>query len=143
MYVPGQQPGDAGPHRVEGGHDFDCVLLFNNAKPNWSTWTNVWFDGSRPADQDWVQWANASPNRTLVISQPMVPADAPADWRVLGARGTYDRYARQLAENLVAEGLGHSVIRLGWEANDGADAESALGTICRSIVIGPSTGLAS
>jgi hypothetical protein len=58
----------------------------------------------------------------------MLPADAPADWRVLGARGAYDGYARQLAENLVAEGLGHSVIRLGWEANDGADAESALGT---------------
>jgi hypothetical protein len=110
------------------GTTFDCVLLFNNAKPNWSTWTNVWFGGSRPADQDWVQWANASPNRTLVISQAMVPADAPADWRVLGARGAYDRYARQLADNLVAEGLGHSVIRLGWEANDGADAESALGT---------------
>jgi hypothetical protein len=56
----------------------------------------------------------------------MVPNDAPSDWAVLGAQGAYDGYARQLAENLVSEGMGNSVIRLGWEANDTSNPENEL-----------------
>ena len=106
---------------------FNCVLMYNNEKPNWATWENVWFFGDRSPDQNFMAWAQAVPGRRFVISQPMVPDDAPPDWRQLGAEGDYNGYASALAHNLVAEGLGSSVIRLGWEANDGADPESALG----------------
>ena len=77
---------------------------------------------------DWLQWKAAVPGRQIVISQPMVPESAPSDWRVLGVEGAYDRYAAKFARNLAADGLGDSIIRLGWEANDTADPESTLGT---------------
>jgi hypothetical protein len=108
---------------------FNCVVLFNNAKPEWSDWVNVWFAHPPTPDMNFVQWKNAVPGRRLIISQPMVPDDVPANWRELGAEGDYDQYATQLATTLVAEGLGDSIIRLGWEANSSsADPESALGT---------------
>jgi hypothetical protein len=54
----------------------------------------------------------------VVLSQEMVPDDVPSNWRELGAAGAYDSYARQLAANLVAAGMGNAVIRLGHEMND-------------------------
>jgi hypothetical protein len=108
---------------------FDCVVVFNNDKPSWSDWVNVWFAHPPSPDMNFVQWKNAAPGRRLIISQPMVPNDVPANWRVLGAQGAYDQYATELATNLVAQGLGDSIIRLGWEANfPSADPESALGS---------------
>jgi beta-mannanase len=41
-----------------------------------------------------------------------------SDWLTAGASGAYVGYARELAKNLVAAGLGASVIRLAHEAND-------------------------
>jgi hypothetical protein len=68
---------------------------------------------------DWSAWIKADPSaRRVVVTQEMIPAGVPADWRVLGAHGAYDRYARQLAANLVAAGMGNAVIRLGHEMND-------------------------
>lgn len=110
------------------GTTFNCVLMYNNAKPNWATWENVWFFTPPSADTRFMAWKEAGPDRRFVISQPMVPNSAPANWRALGAEGKYNAYATALAHNLVAEGLGDSVIRLGWEANAGSDPESALGS---------------
>jgi hypothetical protein len=111
------------------GTDINCVLLFNNDKPTWADWVKVWFSNPAKPDSDFVQWKNAAPGRRLIISQAMVPGDVPANWRELGAAGAYDQYATQLATNLVAEGLGDSIIRLGWEANSAsADPASALGS---------------
>ena len=110
------------------GFRFNCLLLYNNGKPNWATWENVWFFTPPSPDSAFLAWLRAAPDREVVISQPMVPEDAPPGWRQLGAEGAYDKYATALAHNLVAEGLGNSVIRLGWEANDDADPESALGS---------------
>jgi len=110
------------------GTTYDCVLLFNDDKPDWQAWTNVWWAHPPSPDSDWLAWLAAAPGRRLVISQPMVPDDAPPNWPQLGAEGAYDAYATQLAENLVNEGMGSSVVRLGWEANDPSNPENELPT---------------
>ncbi len=89
---------------------------------------NVWWSHPPKPDYDWLKWKNALPGRQIVISQTMVPNNAPSNWRQLGASGVYDHYATKLAANLVAEGLGDSVIRLGPEANDTDDPTSSLGS---------------
>ena len=69
-------------------------------------------------DADWRKWLDADrAGRRVVLSQEMVPDDVPSNWRELGAAGAYDGYARQLAANLVAAGMGNAVIRLGHEMN--------------------------
>jgi len=110
------------------GKDFDCVVVYNNARPTWYWWQRLWVSHPPHPGMNLIGWVKAVPGRRLVISQPMVPDDVPANWRQLGAAGAYDSYARQFAENLVALGLGDSVIRLGWEANLQSDTETALGT---------------
>ena len=110
------------------GQNINCVVLFNNAKPTWSDWTTPWFASPPWPSMNMVNWKNAAPGRRIIISQPMVPDSAPSTWRVLGAQGAYDQYATQLAKNLVSLGIGDSIIRLGWEANDGADQDSTLGS---------------
>jgi hypothetical protein len=110
------------------GATYNCVLLFNNDKPTWSDWVWPWWVTPPSADTAWNSWLQAAPGRRIIISQPMVPEDAPANWEALGAAGDYDSYATQLAENLVANGMGNSIIRLGWEANAQADPENQLGT---------------
>ena len=107
------------------GTTYNCVLLFNDAKPSWSTWENVWW-ANPTSDTNWNAWLHAEPGRQLIISQPMVPSSAPSNWAVLGAAGDYNGYAVALAQNLVAEGLGSTIIRLGWEANYPANYENAL-----------------
>jgi hypothetical protein len=110
------------------GANFDCVMLFNDAKPTWADWTNAWWVNPPSPDADWLGWLSGDPGRRLIISQPMVPDDAPSNWRALGAAGDYDAYAVQLATNLVNEGMGSSIIRLGWEGNDPVDAENSIGS---------------
>ena len=109
------------------GAQINCVVLFNNDKPTWKDWENVWWSHPPKPDFDWLRWKTAVPGRQIVITQSMVPKSAPSDWRVLGAEGAYDHYATQLAENLVSAGLGDSIIRLGAEAN-ADDPQSTIGT---------------
>lgn len=110
------------------GTTYNCVLLFNDAKPDWQTWTNVWWASPPSSGSNWLGWLAGEPGRRLIISQPMVPNDVPSNWAQLGADGEYDSYATDLAENLVKEGMGNSIIRLGWEANDPSNPENALPT---------------
>jgi hypothetical protein len=110
------------------GKNINCDLIFDDDKPTWSAWVHAWILHPPRPDFDWVAWEKAVPGRRIVISQPMVPDDAPADWRVLGARGDYNGYATHFAKELVAGGLGNSIIRLGWEANGDYNQENALGT---------------
>ncbi len=97
----------------------DCALVFNNSSPNWAGWTHPWFVADR-GPYDWANWVRApGPHRQLIISQNLFPTSLDgSDWRNAGARGAYVGYARELARNLVAAGLGRSVIRLAHEAND-------------------------
>jgi Glycosyl hydrolase family 26 len=110
------------------GTTFNCVLLYNSTNPTWADWTNVWWASPQRPDTDWLAWKRAVPGRRIIITQSMVPDNAPSNWRELGAAGQYDQYATQLATNLVREGLGDSVIRLGAEANNNADPHSDLGS---------------
>jgi beta-mannanase len=49
--------------------------------------------------------------------QNAVLADTPAPTLAGGAAGDYDQYWKTLAENLVAKGLGDTILRIGWEFN--------------------------
>ncbi len=106
---------------------FHCVVVFNNAAPDWAGWVRPWF--LTPSDRSlaWAAWATArGTHRQLVISQNLFPASVDrTDWLHAGAAGAYVGYAKALARNLVAAGLGDSVIRLAHEAND-TDSSYAL-----------------
>lgn len=101
------------------GTPINCTVAYNDANPTWNQWVDPWFTHPRPsADTDWSSWIKADPAvRRVVVTQEMIPDNVPANWRVLGAHGTYDHYARELAANLVAAGLGNAIIRLGHEMN--------------------------
>ena len=99
------------------GISYRCVETFSDAEPTWADWVSPWVTH---AQYGYVGWLAAAPTRrTVILTQNVVPDSAAAnpDWRAEGAAGRFDKYARQLAENLVATGFGYSVIRLGHEMN--------------------------
>lgn len=98
---------------------FTCAEVYSDASPDWRGWFKPWFLAHPNPDFHWPQWVKADPaRRRLIIAQSMIPTRGmPADWRQRGAAGAYDRNIRRLARNLVAKGLGWSVIRLGHEMN--------------------------
>jgi hypothetical protein len=99
------------------GRAFSCALVFNDAAPGWKGWIEPWVQVHPDPRFRWADWVAARPGRRLVLTQSLVPASVPADWRRRGARGEYDRYARALARNLIRKGLGDTVIRLSHEMN--------------------------
>jgi Glycosyl hydrolase family 26 len=101
------------------GRTLDCAVVFNNAAPNWHYWERPWFVSHNDPDLNWARWATAPhTSRLLVISQSLTPGSVlGGDWRTAGAWGRYDAHFTALARNLVAAGLGRSVIRLAHEAN--------------------------
>ncbi len=89
------------------------------ANPNWQT-------------VPWGKWAKARPGRRLILSVTLLPGpwngSGPMAGTIAvkkpvslkdGAAGAYNNYFKSLAENLVAHGLGNSILRLGWEFNGG------------------------
>jgi hypothetical protein len=100
-------------------HAVDCALVYNDSAQTWQAWETPWFLHHGDPDLNWARWATApGTQRRLVITQNLFPAELNrADWRTAGARGDYAEHARSLARNLVAAGLGDSVIRLAHEAN--------------------------
>jgi hypothetical protein len=100
------------------GKNFDCVLAYNDTAPDWKTFERPWFTNTTPANADVSGWVRAAPHqRRLVIAQELIPANVTGAWRRAGLHGRFDGHIRLLARNLVAAGLGNSVIRLGHEAN--------------------------
>lgn len=99
------------------GRSFSCALVFNDAAPGWKGWIEPWVIVHPDPRFRWDEWVAAKPGRRLVVTQALIPASVPADWRRRGARGEYDRYARALARRMVSAGLGDSIIRLGHEMN--------------------------
>lgn len=97
----------------------DCALVYNGAAPDWQAWENPWFVVHVNPDLNWAKWKDADPaHRRLIITQNFFPASVNnTNWRGPGAAGAYLGHARTLARNLVAAGLGDSVIRLAHEAN--------------------------
>lgn len=102
------------------GAPVDCVMVFNNAAPTWADLERPWFTIHSSGAFNWADWKNGAPSRRLVITQSLIPSDPAvlgSDWRAAGAAGAYDDAATRLAEHLVENGLGDSVIRLAHEAN--------------------------
>lgn len=112
----------------------------------YSRWINrsvIWAEEFLPSDSwdlmrggDWVlkpwgQWVNAVPGRRLVLSVPMLvgpwKGDGPKTGSGAGepvslgqgAAGAYNAHFEALAQNLVKNGLGNTILRLGWEFNGG------------------------
>ena len=111
------------------GENVNCVQVYI-ASPNWQGWVSPWFINYYDPNSDWSQWATtAGPTRQLIITQSLVPSQVPSqsNWLQLGAEGAYTSYDKQFAANLVAAGLGDSVIRLSPESNGTWNADS-LGT---------------
>ena len=99
------------------GHDFNCALVYNNASPDWANWEKPWFTIHGDPNFNWAHGKIAVPGRRLIITQALIPSGMEGDWRARGAAGEYKGHARTLATNLVAAGLGDSIIRLAPEAN--------------------------
>jgi hypothetical protein len=100
------------------GRDIDCVLVYNDASPDWTGWEKPWFIGHPNPDLNWAKWVAAGAGRQLIVTQNLFPSSVDGtDWRTAGARGDYESHAVALAQNLVAAGLGNSIIRLAHEAN--------------------------
>lgn len=79
----------------------------------------------------WAKWVKAQPGRRLMLSVPLLPgpwngsgptqgkgANEPVSLEK-GAQGAFNAHFAELAKNLVAQGLGDSWLRLGWEFNGG------------------------
>lgn len=99
------------------GVTFDGVHIYCDASPTWSDFTggelNFWLAPT-------VEWIDAVPNRTILISPGMIPANESEgvnDWRTQGASGDYNRYWAQWGTLLVENGLGHAHLRIGHECN--------------------------
>jgi hypothetical protein len=98
------------------GRDLDVALTFLD----YDRWESIeapdWFV------QPWSQWILKGPDHRLVLSVAMLPGEWATDEVVAaelraGARGEFDEHFRVLARRLVDNGLGNSVLRIGWEAN--------------------------
>ena len=89
----------------------------------------------------WGKWVAARAGRKLILGVPLLPGEwdgsGPREGSIdprtpvsleKGAAGDYNRHFQALAKNLVASGLGESVLRLGWEFNGGWYAWRAAGT---------------
>ena len=99
------------------GRDIDCAFVYNSAAPDWASWAQPWFIVHGDPNLNWAKWKRAVPGRRLIITQGLIPSGAPSDWRQRGASGEYDGHVETFGANLVAAGLGDSIIRLAPEAN--------------------------
>ena len=104
------------------GVNYNCIEIFSDADPTWSSWVNPWPIAT--AWDGWDAWLAADPSHQLILGQQLIPdsectsvcAD-PLVWESVCASGAFNSYSTQLAENLVDEGAGNTVIRLGKEFN--------------------------
>jgi hypothetical protein len=88
---------------------------------------NPWITST---SEPFVGWVAADPTGHQVIdTQNLIPhsEETNPDWTAECAAGDYNTYATQFATNMVAAGLGYSVIRLGAEMNGDWNNDS-LGT---------------
>jgi hypothetical protein len=101
------------------GRQFGCAVVFNDSMPDWTGWERPWFTTYKDPNYAWHTWTTApGSGRQLIISQSLIPQSLTGtDWRTAGARGDFNDHAQALARNLIAAGLGDSVIRFAGEAN--------------------------
>jgi hypothetical protein len=65
----------------------------------------------------WGVWVNAAPGRRLVLGLPLLENGYSGEF-AQEASGEFDQYFRELGRKLVHHGLAHTIIRLGYEANN-------------------------
>ncbi|MGB8197106.1 MAG: glycosyl hydrolase, partial [Acidimicrobiales bacterium] len=97
-----------------------CVTAYLNSATDWTDWESPWITQSQYGYTSWV--AEEPQSRQLVLDVDLIPSsleniDNPLSWEQSCAAGAFDNYATQLGTNLVAAGLGNSVLRLGAEMN--------------------------
>jgi Glycosyl hydrolase family 26 len=114
------------------GVTFSCLEVFNTNVPNWTDWEQPWF--ANDPSQGYTAWVAADPsNRQLIVSYNLISQQGgsmadPLTWETAGAAGAFNAHATALATNLVANGLGSSIIRMGLEANGNWNIDSIGGT---------------
>jgi hypothetical protein len=103
-----------------------CVSAFLSGATNWSQWEQPWI---LEPYKGYTQWVAAEPKvRQLVLQVDLIPNDLqdefdPLAWEKSCAGGQFNSHVTQLGTNLVAAGLGDSVIRLGAEMNGNWEAD--------------------
>jgi hypothetical protein len=102
------------------GVQYNCLTVFNSSMPTWSSWESPWMF-SKTSD-NWDSWLRTSPAHQVVMGMDLIPQEVsngenPLIWEQPCAAGGYNKYATALARNLVSDGAGSIVIRLGVEAN--------------------------
>jgi hypothetical protein len=108
------------------GIPVSCVSAYLNSALTWAQWEDPWITSPQLGYTTWV--AAEPQNRQLVMQVNLIPDNLknegdPLGWEQSCARGQFDFHARQLGKNLVAAGLGNSVIRLGAEMNGPWEAD--------------------
>ena len=105
----------------------NCLSAYLNGEPNW----NPGRDPSVASPECWLRpvVAMKSPTtRQLVLQVDLIPTSVqdtndPLSWEQSCDAGHFNSYATKLGRHLVAAGLGHSVIRLGAEANTDTETD--------------------
>ena len=120
-----------------------CIAGKYDAYAAWLNRTGVWAEDFMPTER-WNQitgehwqlgtfgpWVAKDPShRRYILSVPLLPGpwdrsgpkQGPGQEPVshaLGAKGEYNKYFEQLAQNLVKYNLTNTILRLGWEFNGG------------------------
>lgn len=102
------------------GVPVSCVSAYVNGAVSWGQWENPWVSEPQKGYTEWV--AEDPKVRQLILQVDLIPQSLedqsdPLSWEQACASGQFDGHATQLGRNLVASGLGSSVIRLGAEMN--------------------------
>jgi len=109
-----------GPGAVTAHNNFEAWL--GSPVPyttDYVAYTNGWsadFNPDQWLTQPWGTWVKAQPGRRLVLGLPMLENSNYGQFDQ-GASGAFDPYFTRLANAMVANGIGNSIIRLGYEAN--------------------------
>jgi hypothetical protein len=101
---------DLDPFATWLGRDVDYVVAYANSD-RWD-----WLADVGDLVRTYIAWVKRKPGRRLVLSVPLLVKQSEGNMAGV-ARGDFDAHFRRLAENLVKDGVGDSIIRLGWEMN--------------------------
>jgi Glycosyl hydrolase family 26 len=102
------------------GMSVSCVSAYLDGATSWAEWEDPWITEPQ---KGYTSWVRAEPqDRQLVLALDLIPdtledQNDPLIWEQSCAKGRFDHYAKRLGTNLVAAGLGYSVLRLGPEMN--------------------------
>jgi Glycosyl hydrolase family 26 len=110
----------AGPGAVSSLTSFASWLgVPVNYATDYVPYTNGWSTDFNPQwlVGPWGSWVKASPNRRLVLGVPLLENGYAGQFSQEAA-GAFDTYFSGLGTQLVLHGLGSTIIRLGYEANN-------------------------